>query len=240
MSMSSEAKATQNSGSPIISSPAISPMPALIVSAASQDAAGRLQVARLARSRPAPPSTPRSARPAGCRRRSASSTGPPGQSAMAKYWAWRSSTPAVEHHRRALGRVAELVRVGRHRGHAGQAEVERRHRRARASRAHGSTNPPRQASVWKPMPRDAGQLARAPRSGRSRRAGTRRRADDDHGAVGHRGLGRGDVGAQVGHRPGTLHELDAEVLRRLVERRVRGARRRPSAARDAPARAWSR
>ena len=40
----------------------------------------------------------------------------------------------VQHDRRALGRIAVLVRVGRHRGHAGQPEVEGRYRIAQPPR----------------------------------------------------------------------------------------------------------
>jgi len=72
--------------------------------------------------------------------------------------------------RRALGRVTVLVCVGRHRGHAGQAEVEGGTGVAEPLR-HGRMNPPRQASTWQPTPRSAA-TPRSRGSGRSPRAGS--------------------------------------------------------------------
>ena len=140
---------------------------------------------------------------------------------------------AVEHHRGALGRVAVLVGVGRHRRHARQAEVERRHRVAEllGPRQHE----PAEAGVG--VEADAalpGQLARAPDRVDHAVRERRRRADDDDGVLGD---GRGSMAATSARQSGPTGTCTMSMPKycaALSKAGVGAGGRRSSAARVMP------
>src|SRR6516225_9051694 len=130
---------------------------------------------------------------------------------------------AVQDHRRALGGVAVLVRVGRHRGDARQPEVERRHRVAEPL-GPGHDEPPEagiDVAAGAALGGQRGDLRyRVDHTVRERR----RRRHHDCGPL-RDGLGHGrQVGleALVHRHPDQRH---IEEPGGLVERRVRGHRR---------------
>ena len=135
-------------------------------------------------------------------------------------------------HRGALGRVAVLVHVGRDRGHAGDAEVERRY--ASAQPLEKGEHEAAQTRVG--VERDAalggqpGQLLdRVDDAERVAGCG----ADDECGALVDQ-LGRRPwIGAQVVVQR-DLHVLQAQVERRLGESRVRALGREQYGPLDAP------
>jgi hypothetical protein len=121
----------------------------------------------------------------------------------------------VQDHRGALGGVAELVGVGRHRGHPGDREVEGGHVEAEPPRPR--QDEAAQAGVGveadPALGGDGGQLPDGV-DDPVREAGGR--ADQGHRPAGHGPRHGPDVGPEV--RPHRHpHELDPEVLGRLVE-----------------------
>ena len=107
------------------------------------------------------------------------------------------------------------------------------------SSMNGSTKPPMQASTCIDAPTDAASSASSRDRVDDALRVLRSRADDQHGvvadAVGH----RVDVGAPV-RVDVDLVRGHAEVVRGLVERRVRARRRSPSSARSTPRSARAR
>ena len=127
---------------------------------------------------------------------------------------------AVDEHRRALRRVAELVDVGRDRRDAGHAKVPRRRPLSPFSSMNGSTNPPMHASTCIDAPTVRASSASSG-IGSMTPCGYCGAEPTTSAVFSLTRAAIASTSARKSARTGTLCTRSAEVVRALVERGVR-------------------